>query len=437
MLPMRWRGRLRLVAGCLALLCGQQLAWAFSDLHESQYPEALRFLQAQGVVAGYPDGSFRPQLQVSRAELAALLWRGASAQRRDCFADVAPEAWYAPAVCAAKEQGVIAGYPDGSFRPQQPVTYSEALKLLLGAFEVAVAPAAGPWHLAYEQAARARGLLTLDYAPQAPMSRDALAWALYRLLNGAPQAAYSAGCGLPPGAIGTTFEHGGRTREMIISLPPGYDPNRPYPLVVAFHGRTNSNTQVQRYFGLESELEAVIVYPSGLRQGGGYSWAGENGASDFALFDAIVARIKAHYCIDPARVFVVGHSLGAYFANSLACARGEVIRAVASVAGGISTTRCAGEVAALLLHHPEDALVPIQEGELARDALLRQLGQGAARPVEHPILQALNCRNYGSAEHPVLWCAHGIGTTPTGRRYPHLWPELTAQAIAQFFASLP
>jgi polyhydroxybutyrate depolymerase len=440
MQPMRRRVGYRLlpVRWWFSVLLVWQMALAFNDLHESQYPEALSYLQAQGVVAGYPDGSFRPQLTVSRAELVALLLRGESAQQRDCFADVAPAAWYASAVCAAKAQGLVSGYTDGSFRPQQPVSYGEALKLLLGAFEIAAEPLAGPWYLPYQQVAQARGLLTVDYAPQAPISRDALAWLLYRLLTEAQQATYSAGCGTPPGAIGTAFEHGGRTRQMIVTLPPGYDPNRPYPLVVAFHGRTNSSVQVQRYFGLESELEAVIVYPSGLRQGAGYTWAGENGASDVALFDAIVARIKAHYCIDAARVFVVGHSLGAYFANSLACARGEVIRAVASVAGGISTTTCEGQVAALLLHHPEDALVPIHEGELARDTLLEHQGHiGEPQVVEGALLQAFNCLNYGNVEHPILWCAHSISNTPGGRRYTHLWPELTAQAVAQFFAALP
>jgi poly(3-hydroxybutyrate) depolymerase len=50
----------------------------------------------------------------------------------------------------------------------------------------------------------------------------------------------------------------------------------------------------------------------------------------------------------------MGHSLGASFANSLACARTDRFRAVAAVAGGITPSDCLREVAALLLHNRRD-----------------------------------------------------------------------------------
>ena len=83
-------------------------------------------------------------------------------------------------------------------------------------------------------------------------------------------------------------------------------------------------------------------------------------------------------CVDLDAVFVVGHSLGASFANSLACARGGQVRAVGSVAGGIDGTACTGRAAALLLHNPADRAVPISEGLRARDALLGDAAAGAA-----------------------------------------------------------
>jgi len=77
---------------------------------------------------------------------------------------------------------------------------------------------------------------------------------------------------------------------------------------------------------------------------------------DFAFFDAIVKFFGEEYCIDMDRIFVVGHSLGAWFTNSLACARGDVIRAIGSVGGGTTINDCSGPVAAIVMHHPEDAL---------------------------------------------------------------------------------
>ena len=125
---------------------------------------------------------------------------------------------------------------------------------------------------------------------------------------------------------------------------------------------------------------------------------------------------------------MVGHSLGASFANSLACARADRIRAVASVAGGIAPSDCSGTVAALLLHNPRDRAVPLSEGRRARDVLLghREDEWGNGR------IGAFECRRYGDAENPLFWCLYG----QDGRYYPHQWPEGGTRAIIEFFGML-
>ena len=154
---------------------------------------------------------------------------------------------------------------------------------------------------------------------------------------------HSPGCGRaapaqPPAALTL----GGRRRGLIVAVPAGYRPDRPHDLVLAFHGRTNPNEQVRGYYDLEAHAArpTVFAYPAGLpAAGGGFSWSdpgdGAGSLRDYALFDAVLAELGSRYCIDPGRVFLVGHSLGAWFVNSLACARGDRVRAVASVAGGI------------------------------------------------------------------------------------------------------
>ena len=134
---------------------------------------------------------------------------------------------------------------------------------------------------------------------------------------------------------------------------------------------------------------------------------------------------------------MVGHSLGASFVNSLACARGDLIRGVGSVAGGVQRSHCRGSVAALVLHNPADKLVQFSEGERARDALVAQNGQdeAAAEPAE---VGPFECERFAAHDpaNPVLWCPHHQDQTSRGRYYPHQWPSGTGEAIMDFFETL-
>jgi polyhydroxybutyrate depolymerase len=256
----------------------------------------------------------------------------------------------------------------------------------------------------------------------------------------------SCGCGAPPPAAPpTVLEVDGRARDLITVVPNGYDADLPHDLVVAFHGRTTSNTQVRQYFGLEraASRPTLFVYPAGLVAADGkFSWYGRGEPGDrlrdYALFDGLLVALGAAYCVDLERVFVVGHSLGASFANSLACARGDVVRGVGSVAGRIWDAPCSAPTAAMLMHNPDDDLVPVSRGEHARDHALAQNG------LEHVVPRAwepavLDCERYGppDAHDPVVWCPHSEDTTRTGRYYPHLWPAQAGPAIMNFFGMLP
>ncbi len=271
--------------------------------------------------------------------------------------------------------------------------------------------------------------------------------------TGAVAASGSAGCGkTAPATPPSSLNVGGRARDFITALPADYDPDRPHALVVAFHGRTNSSAQARTYFGLESAMpDTLFVYPSGLRQGRGYSWADpgdpEGALRDYAFFDAIVQTMSGLYCLAPSRVFVVGHSLGAYFANSVACARAGVVRAVASLAGGPGGSQCRGPVAAMIMHNPNDRHVAVAQGAAARDVFrAADHATAPAMPVTDPLLRAFRCVQYGAAPdaalypvlfYPVLWCPHPFDTRHDGSYYPHTWPPRTAEAVAMFFGALP
>jgi len=176
-----------------------QDAQVFSDVNlDTPNAEAIAYLKEQGIIGGYPDGSFKPTQSLNRAELLKILVEGKGitpdAGLTNCFPDVKNE-WFAKYVCYAKEQGWIAGYPDGTFRPSSNVNKVEAIKMLLEVFNVDTAanPANGPfsdvplgaWFTNYIHVAKQLGLLEEsgdNYFPSAEITRGGISENIYRLL---------------------------------------------------------------------------------------------------------------------------------------------------------------------------------------------------------------------------------------------------------------
>ncbi|MCG9885254.1 MAG: S-layer homology domain-containing protein [Cyanobacteria bacterium] len=94
----------------------------------------IKGLKAAQIVRGFPDGTFLPDRGLTRAEFASLLM-GAFGDRPDrsagrTFTDVPASFWGASAIAAASRKGFLSGFPDGSFRPQDPLTRTQALLAL-------------------------------------------------------------------------------------------------------------------------------------------------------------------------------------------------------------------------------------------------------------------------------------------------------------------
>lgn len=91
-------------------------------------------LSAMGILTGYEDGSFQPNAPITRAEFAAIAVRFYENDSVDyingTFSDITGSEWFADAVQAAKEQGIIGGYPDGSFQPNKAITRAEACSIV-------------------------------------------------------------------------------------------------------------------------------------------------------------------------------------------------------------------------------------------------------------------------------------------------------------------
>lgn len=109
---------------------------------ESSFPDvdgghwAYRYIataERLGVVNGYGDGLFRPDNKVSRAELVKIFLLAAGKSLPEnysySFVDVPEYAWYYPYVGMAFNLDLLSGYGDGTFRPDREVTRAEAAKI--------------------------------------------------------------------------------------------------------------------------------------------------------------------------------------------------------------------------------------------------------------------------------------------------------------------
>ena len=107
----------------------------FSDVSASDwYGTTVATLSAMDIVRGYEDGTFRPNAPITRAEFAAIATRffeetGAEYEP-GTFDDVTGDEWFANAIADAVELGLIGGYPDGTVRPNNNITRAEACAIV-------------------------------------------------------------------------------------------------------------------------------------------------------------------------------------------------------------------------------------------------------------------------------------------------------------------
>jgi len=125
---------------CFGLLCALPFAHAadFSDVgSDNPHYEAITALHDKGVIQGYADNTFRPNQAVNRAEILKVILLGSGIlvpeiQKQDLFPDVDSTAWYGKFVAKAKNLGIVKGDDTtGLFRPGDTVNLAEAMKILL------------------------------------------------------------------------------------------------------------------------------------------------------------------------------------------------------------------------------------------------------------------------------------------------------------------
>ena len=128
--PSRVEGPIKLEAGEVPILKPDQDSSGFRDMVGHWSEPFIAAMVGRGLISGFPDGSFRPEENLTRAQYAAIVSKAfqQSAQRsRLTFSDVPVHFWAYSAISRAQQMGFIAGFPDGSFRPQQNLTRTQAI----------------------------------------------------------------------------------------------------------------------------------------------------------------------------------------------------------------------------------------------------------------------------------------------------------------------
>ena len=97
----------------------------------SWYNTAVSTLSSMGIITGYPDGTFRPNAAITRAEFAAIAARFDNDGDKTAakFSDIATH-WAKDEISIAYNNGWITGYPDGTFDPQRDITRAETITLV-------------------------------------------------------------------------------------------------------------------------------------------------------------------------------------------------------------------------------------------------------------------------------------------------------------------
>lgn len=129
---------LGLTAGSLAPLLASAPAFAqstsFSDVSSSYWARNfIAELSQRDVIAGFPDGTFKPDAPVTRAQFAAMLrkanqeFKKSAIRSNTSFVDVRSNYWAASAIQEAYTSGFLAGYPGNVFRPEQNIPREQVL----------------------------------------------------------------------------------------------------------------------------------------------------------------------------------------------------------------------------------------------------------------------------------------------------------------------
>lgn len=161
--------------------------------------DAVQYVKAQNIVKGYEDGTYKPDRKINRAEFTKIVIGAgfSEADMDDCmnhtvqpgwsyvfFPDIPKSNVFAKWICLAKREGIIKGYADGTFKPNQEISFIEAAKIIANTFNYQVA-STDPWYKGYSEKLSTMKAIPLSIDTyNKSITRGEMAEMIYRLKSG-------------------------------------------------------------------------------------------------------------------------------------------------------------------------------------------------------------------------------------------------------------
>jgi len=255
-----------------------------------------------------------------------------------------------------------------------------------------------------------------------------------------------------PGTEERTMSSAGKAREFLLHIPRSYKKKQKelMPLVVMLHGRTGNGALASSpYYGwkrLADKEDFVVVFPTALGSPTSWqgAWKGEP-TDDSTFLSELIDLMLEELKVDPDRVFMTGHSSGAFMSYSFATSHAKKVAAIGPVAGlVISQAKPSEPVAVISFHGMSDSVVPYGKNNK----------WGTPSAVESAALfarhagceEAVRTELGDGAVHLDTWAEGGEGTEV--RLYSiegggHGWPQKGKKSVAateliwEFFKAHP
>lgn len=249
-----------------------------------------------------------------------------------------------------------------------------------------------------------------------------------------------------------SVEIDGESREYILHIPPTYSAENQTPLVLFYHGGGGDMNQAKSYLMQDKAdkegfavafLNGASRFPNNKlaswNAGNCCAYARDSESDDVSFTKAVIADIKEHMTIDPARIYATGMSNGGMMSYRLACEMSDTFAAVAAVAGTDNTATCdpSRSIPILHIHAQNDTHVLYNGGAGAeafanKDELVTQFisvpdtidkwlaynDMAVAKPVRTLEVPGAYCDTYGTGTTTIRLCVTEEGE--------HSWPGGTS-----------
>ncbi|MEY4577367.1 MAG: hypothetical protein RL701_2070 [Pseudomonadota bacterium] len=234
----------------------------------------------------------------------------------------------------------------------------------------------------------------------------------------------STGCGKEPAPTDASILVNGLRASYLVDLPVDYDKTRAYPLVLAFRADDTTPDAFRKALNLAAVTgaDAIAVYPNCLDDAA--AWDNQR---DLPLFDPLLSKLKASYCVDLDRMFVLGQGAGAALATAVGCFYGDELRATAPLSSAQPPGGCVGKPAAWIMQANGDPMTSLGLGRANRDYWATHNGCNVR--MSTPI-DPMPCVTYAGcdANAPVCYCEYDGDSAAV--------PSFAASGIWRFFKGL-